>query len=174
MLRSFVTGLFAFMAMQAASAVTPITPAHAAWSVSGSGFGPVKIGFTPEQAAKALGMTLTSDREAKPGECHYLVNKQKLVGVFFMVVEDKIVRVDVDAGTWRTAAGAHLGTTEAELKTLYPAAEMDGHPYVETGHYFNISRAEDDAGLVFETDGKAVTEFRGGKFGAIQWIEGCE
>jgi hypothetical protein len=88
-----------------------------------------------------------------------------------MFVNDQLVRIDVKGETVRTAEGAGVGTTEAELMRLYPNARMTAHPYTD-GHYFTVPVG--GHGYVFETNGTKVTTFRGGEPGPVTWWEGCQ
>ena len=94
-----------------------------------------------------------------------------------MIENGHIVRVDVKEGVVSTAAGARIGDTEARIHTLYGSrVSTELHHYDEAGHYLVVTAANptDSAfRLVFETDGKRVTSFRGGLRPAVHYVEGC-
>ncbi len=158
-------------------------PAHAAeraraskhWTVGFQGVGPVKAGMTVKEAEKALKVKLEDERLGTPDfeACHYAGNRKELPGLGFMVLRGKIARVDVHGGDYRTAAGAGVGTTEDELKKLYPRAQLQQHPYLAIGHYLWVTSEDGKYSLLFETAGNAVTSLRSGEKGAVASIEGC-
>lgn len=76
-----------------------------------------------------------------------------------------------------TFKGAKIGDTEAQIKSLYPGQiQVTPHKYVQNGHYLTFipkDRSDRNYRLVFETDGKLVTEFRAGKLPEVEYVEGC-
>jgi hypothetical protein len=107
------------------------------------------------------------------------VKPQKgLKDVGFMVINGKVARVDV----WReskvtTLRGAKIGDSETRIKSLYPGQiKVTPHEYVAGGHYLTFipkDKADKNCRLVFETDGKRVTQMRSGKLPEVSYIEGC-
>ncbi|HEY9705530.1 MAG TPA: hypothetical protein V6C58_24040 [Allocoleopsis sp.] len=59
-----------------------------------NGMGPVKVGMTVEQASKAAGIKLIQDGD-RLENCYYVKPQNNLKDVSFMVINDRIVRVDV-------------------------------------------------------------------------------
>jgi hypothetical protein len=154
-----------------------------ALALAADGLGPVRAGMPVADAERALGEALVPDEPAPGADadaddraeweaCHY-VTARHLPGVGFMVAAGRIARVDVVSQAFRTVEGAGIGTPEAELKRLYPAATVEGHPYADFGHFLMVKASGGNA-LVFETDGKAVTAFRAGARRAVASVEGCE
>jgi hypothetical protein len=93
-----------------------------------------------------------------------------------MVVKGKIARIDVDTGSVTTEDGAKIGDTEDHIKRIYgDEVKVEPHKYIEGGHYMTVAGDSASAGkaLVFETDGKRVTMFRGGRLPEVKWVEGC-
>jgi hypothetical protein len=91
---------------------------------------------------------------------------------------DKTVRalvllLDVRRDGYRTAKGAHVGSTEAEIRRLYPAIEVEAHPYDPGGHYLRLASRDRRYGMIFETDGAKVTDFRSGWVEPVGYVEGC-
>lgn len=108
--------------------------------------------------------------------CSYLEPGAR--GISFMLLDSRIARVDITSGSWRTEAGAGIGTSETEIRRLYPAVHVEPHPYYDesTGHYFRVTPASPalrDYGLIFETERGAVTSFRAGLARAVSFVEGC-
>jgi hypothetical protein len=76
-----------------------------------------------------------------------------------------------------TLAGAKIGDTEQQIKSLYPGQiKVTPHEYVRGGHYLTFvpTDAQDKQyRVVFETDGKRVKNFRAGQIPEVEAIEGC-
>ena len=98
-------------------------------------------------------------------------------GVSVMVVKGKIARIDVDTGSVTTEDGVKIGDTEDRIKSIYgDEVKLEPHKYIEGGHYMTVvgdSASAAGRALVFETDGKRVTMFRGGRLPEVKWVEGC-
>jgi hypothetical protein len=139
--------------------------------VSYSGFGPVKVGMTPSEASKELGIPL--EREEEEGDCSYVAPKRSIKGVSFMVIGKRIARVDVFERGYATDRGAQVGDTEARIMRLYRGlVKVSEHPYVD-GHYLRVDMKGGRRSILFETDGKRVTSFRAGNSREVSYIEGC-
>jgi hypothetical protein len=145
-----------------------------------NGIGPVRVGMTVAEASRAASVPIVSagDNGGNP-ECTYFRPQTIPSGMGFMVTEGHISRVDI----WRnspvtTLSGARIGSTEAEIKALFPGQiEVTPHEYVPGGHYLTF--VPRDAGdrnyrMIFETvpNGR-VTQFRAGKLPEVTWVEGC-
>ncbi len=142
------------------------------------GIDSVRVGMTVEEAEAATGMSMLSMGEGGSPGCSY-VRPQGINGLAFMVTEGQISRVDVMADSpIKTLSGAGIGSTEAEIKAMYPGQiEVSPHEYVSGGHYLTFvpnDNADRDYRLVFETDENGVvTMFRSGKLSEVTWVEGC-
>ncbi len=143
-----------------------------------NGIGDIPIGLTVAETAQAAGIKLVSLDSSSPKEACYYVKPQGLKDVGFMVIDGKVARIDV----WReskitTLRGAKIGDSEARIKSLYPGQiKVTPHEYVTTGHYLTFipkDKADKNYRLVFETDGKRVTQMRSGKLPEVSYIEGC-
>lgn len=148
-------------------------------TITTGGLGPVRVGMTVQEATKAAGLPIIAPTSAailpSPG-CGF-ARADGLDGVGFMLIDGVIVRVDISSGPIATASGARIGSTEQEIKDLFPdLIEVTPHAYVEGGNYLTlVPTAENlkDVRVVFETDGKVVTSYRAGRMPAVEWIEGC-
>jgi hypothetical protein len=144
-----------------------------------NGLGDVSIGLTVAETAKAAGIKLVSLNESLPKEACYYVKPQKgFKDIGFMVIDGKIARIDVWSGSKiTTLSGAQIGDSEARIKSLYPGQiKVTPHEYVTGGHYLTFTpkdKADKNYRLVFETDGKRVTQMRSGKLPEVSYIEGC-
>ncbi|BAY77207.1 hypothetical protein NIES25_36670 [Nostoc linckia NIES-25] len=141
-----------------------------------NGIGQVRVGMTVSQASKAAGTRLVGDPPNK--YCYYVKPEWDPKNVGFMVTEGRVSRVDV----WRdskitTLKGAKIGDTEARIKSLYPGQiKVTPHNYVSGGHYLTFvpkDQSDENYRVVFETDGKRVTQFRSGKLPEVEFVEGC-
>lgn len=139
------------------------------WVVTEKGAGPVRVGMTVAEAQQALGSELTAMSAAAP--CYYVKPQRGPSGIAFMVTDGRIARVDVANQTVATEAGARIGDSEAQIRKLYPRAEVSPHKYVK-GHYLTAMPAGDYR-IVFETDGEKVTRYRAGRTPEVRWVEGC-
>jgi len=171
-------------AIEVARGVIPIADASdpqlsATNTITTGGLGPVRVGMTVAEATKAAGLAIIAPTNsatlASPG-CGF-ARPDGLDGVGFMLVDGVIVRVDIDSGPIATASGAKIGSTEQEIKDLFPdLIEVTEHAYVEGGNYLTlVPTAENlkDVRVVFETDGQVVTSYRAGRTPAVEWVEGC-
>ncbi|WP_341528047.1 hypothetical protein WKK05_01445 [Nostoc sp. UHCC 0302] len=141
-----------------------------------NGVGQVRVGMTVAEAAKASGTRLAGD--PPNNSCYYVKPEKEPKQVGFMVTEGRISRVDVwRKGKITTLKGAKIGNTEARIKSLYPGQiKVTPHKYVKGGHYLTFvpnDRADRNYRLIFETDGKRVTQFRSGKLPEVEFVEGC-
>lgn len=145
------------------------------WTVTAKGIGPVRAGMTLAEVGEVLGAPVS---QPHPGaSCDYAFPPALPPGVALMVVDGRVARIDVDSASVRTAEGAHIGDTEAEIQAAYAGrVEVQPHKYVGSGHYLVVTpRAPADSAyrLIFETDGRVVTRFRAGLLPQVRWIEGC-
>jgi hypothetical protein len=172
-------GLLLLLAIAAAcgdraSQAKPLA-AWTSWTLADTGFGPITIGMTPEQANAAVGGALELPLGMTPDACDY-AGPRGVDSLDFMIELGKIVRVDVRRHDIHTAAGARIGDTEARIQQLYPGrVRVSPHKYTD-GHYLTV--VPSDTGthrsrLIFETDGAVVTEFRSGALPQVAYVEGC-
>lgn len=147
--------------------------AASAWSVTPTGWGPIRVGMTVSEARAAFGGDLGDPQNR---ECDHLRPSPAPAGVLLMVVQGEVARVEVNDTTVATAEGARVGVSEARIRALYPGRVRSvPHKYVD-GHYLIVPRgagADTIHRLVFETDGQRVTRFRSGRVPEVEWVEGC-
>jgi len=138
------------------------------------GIGPIHAGMTVEQAAQANGGGIAPPRNGSSG-CGYAVLYKAPPGLAMMVENGKIARVEVRSGRTPTSLGARIGDSEARIKSLYAGRVVSTpHKYLPAGHYLTVTPADGSANrIVFETDGKVVTEFRSGALPAVEYVERC-
>jgi hypothetical protein len=143
-----------------------------------NGIGDIPIGLTVAETARAAGIKLVPLDSSSPKDACYYVKPQGLKDVGFMVINGKVARVDVwSESKVTTLRGAKIGDSETRIKSLYPGQiRVTSHEYVTGGHYLTFipkDKADKNYRLVFETDGKRVTQMRSGKLPEVSYIEGC-
>lgn len=167
------------------------------YKISVNGMGPIKMGMSVAQASAAAGVKLIGYGSGEPApnsSCSYVRPENGLPELDFMVNNDQIVRIDVrnrvnqeadgrpvwidigDKSRITTQLGAKLGDTEAQIKTLYPNADVTGHKYIPGGHYLIVTPQEPELAnyrLIFETDGNQVTSIRSGRLPEVELVERC-
>lgn len=149
--------------------------ASGSWVVTLRHVGPVWFGMSIAQAEVALGERFNDDGG---DECRYVRTSAMPTTLRFMVEGKRIVRADIDSSTVRTRSGATVGTTEAEVRALYPGrTRTEPHKYTgPEGHYLvYVPRdiADSSYRLIFETDGQHVLNYRVGLRPAVEYVEGC-
>ena len=144
--------------------------------VSFDGLGPVRIGMTALQIRAAVAVPLTSDKQDFEPGCYYLHPKEDEIA--FMMLKDRLGRIDVNGGRWRTFSGVGIGTTEAQVRRVHgDELRVEPHPYDgPVGKYLIVRPRQTryrGLELLYETDGAIVTTFRAGTKEAVSLIEGC-
>jgi hypothetical protein len=140
--------------------------------VTPDGIGSVKVGMTVAEAESAAGVDLVG---GKPNPGGYTVQPKDSPKVIFLVVYDRIARVDVGDRQITTQCGAKLGDSEAKIKALYPGIQVTPHKYVQGWHRLTLIPKDSSYSnyrIVFETDGHYVTLFRAGKIPEVEYVEG--
>lgn len=143
-------------------------------TVTESGIGPVRAGMTVAQAARALGGGFGAP-QGYTGGCGYAVLVKAPPGLAVMLENGRVARVEVRSGTTPTSAGARIGDSEARIQSLYAGrVTSTPHKYTPGAHYLTVTPTDRSANrIVFETDGKVVTEFRSGALPAVEYVERC-
>ena len=147
----------------------------ARWVVTPRGVGPILAGTSIAALSSTLGERLRA--EYSPGaSCGYLRASALPHGVFVMVDHDTVVRVDVRTGDVRTAEGAGIGDSEAEVLTRYQGRVRvtPGKYTGPTGHDLTVTSPPDTMHrIVFETVEQKVVRYRAGRRAAVDLVEGC-
>jgi hypothetical protein len=154
-------------------AITSVSQTSGAWIVREDGVGPVKIGMTLAQLSAALHQELGPDEKDEHG-CFYIdAHGHDHIG--FMIVDGKVVRVDVGATGVKTSAGIQVGDSEAYARQVYgPRMKVTAHAYIDDGHYLTVRSPSGRYGVRFETEKGKIVGFYAGTYEAIQYVEGCE
>jgi hypothetical protein len=140
------------------------------------GLGPIQVGMT---LAEAVNMGLLNENPTMKKECDFVfpaVGAGVPDNIGVMIVKGKVARIDVDTGSVTTEDGAKIGDTEDKIKSIYDGdVQIEPHNYIPGGLYMIVMGDSASAGkaIVFETNGKVVTNFRAGRLPEVKWVEGC-
>jgi hypothetical protein len=141
-------------------------------TVTEYGIGPIRAGMTVAQANAAIGGGFAAPKGGTSG-CKYAVLTKAPRGLWVMLQDGRVARVEVRSGSIATSTGARIGDAESAIKTLYPGVAVTPHKYVAGGHYLTVMGSDPTNRIVFETDGSKVTSFRSGRTPEVENVEGC-
>ena len=142
------------------------------WVVRPDGIGPLRVGVPLREVARSLGEPLSVVNE----ECDHVNPTRMPEGILLMIIEDTLVRVQIDSAGIRTVEGAQVGDSESRILELYGArARIEPHKYsYPEGHYVVVTPPGDSVHrTIFETFKGRVTKYRSGRLPAVQYVEGC-
>jgi hypothetical protein len=146
------------------------------WVLRDDGIGPVKIGMSIAQLKTNLHRKVEeedSGRDSGTDTCYY-VHETGREHVHYMMINDRVVRIDVDERGTPTLTGIQVGDSEAKVRRVYGSkVNVMAHQYIETGHYLTVRSPDRRHGIRFETDDGKIIEFYAGTYEAIQYVEGC-
>ena len=142
-----------------------------------NGYGPVRIGMSAQALETALGVKL--ERGAPDGDseaCEYVAASRGYEGVSFMLLNQRLARIDVSSPKVRTRSGARIGLSQEAVLALYPGRiKISPHEYTAPdGSYLTMFSPDKRHGMRFETDHGKVTVYYAGTAEAVQYIEGCQ
>lgn len=142
------------------------------------GLGPVRIGMTVEEASDASGLALTRSPARGVGDnCYYVNAGLTMNGVFFMVVDNQIARIEVERPSpVATRSGVRVGTSTAEVRSTYPNNIEQADEAVADGEALAFVPRDDfdsEYRIYFEVVDGAVGRYRLGIKPAIDRITGC-
>ena len=151
----------------------PAPVPEAAWTVSATGYGPIRVGWTVAELNAALKENVRPTYQASD-ECDYIHPARLPVRVNLMVVKDTVVRVDVDTTGVLTDKGAGVGDSEQRIAELYGPVKVQFHKYRPGGHNLIVTDPADSMlRIVFETDSGKVVRYRAGRRPPVDYVEGC-
>jgi hypothetical protein len=137
-------------------------------------YGPVQVGMRLADAEKLLQLVEAPEIPSGTEGCHH-VRSEPDIGVYFMVINGVIRRIDVLSPVVPTDRGAKVGMSERAVRDLFKDnLRIEPHKYVDEGHYLIVPKSQKaKRGLLFETDGKSVTAYRTGFFPDVLYVEFC-
>lgn len=145
-------------------------------TISTVGLDKVHFGMTLAEAEQAAGSPFAV-ATGKGTNCFVGTPEKGPAGVGFLLSDGRVERVDVNAPPIATRSGAKVGSTEAQIKELYPGQiEVQARPDGQPGNalVFVPKDAEDAKfRLVFLTDGTAVSGYRAGRVPQVLAATGC-
>jgi hypothetical protein len=161
------------LALCAASLFTVAVPAPS-WCLGMSGLGPIRAGMTAEEVMRLADFSGLELKSAT-GECWYLHYQGGSSAFDLMIIGGSVVRLELKGESkLHTFAGAGIGTTENELKSMYGSRlDIQPHKYDANGHTITLKSSAGDHGLRFETSDGRVTAIQAGPWEHLNYVEGC-
>jgi hypothetical protein len=151
---------------------TALSTAKDSWVIREDGTGPAKIGMSIEELRKVLAPTMAPNPSGYDS-CYY-VNFKDHPHIAFMILDERLARIDVDHRGIPDSLGIQVGDTEASaLKAYGSRLKVSPHKYLDDGHYLTAKSADGGHGIRFETEKGKIIVFYAGTFEAIQYVEGC-
>ena len=138
------------------------------------GIGPLRIGLGARELRSRFGARpVDPDFESEIG-CGYWTSP-RLPDLSLMVVDNRLVRIDITGPGWRTRSGAAVGMTQDSVLALYgKAMRVEPHPYTDPAGKYLVYRARNEPfGLIAETQAGKLVSMRIGYWKNVEWIEGC-
>jgi hypothetical protein len=136
--------------------------------------------MTVAEASRAAGVRLVKTLSAGRTEeyCSYFEPQGEPKGIAFMVIEGRIVRVDISNERVTTIRGIKIGDPEKKIVKLYPPEQIQVVTGLIGGRMKRFTFVPRDAAdrnyrLIFDTGRNRVDRFRSGKLPEVEYIEGC-
>jgi len=144
--------------------------------VSDIGFCRVRIGMTLAEARAAFPEPLESfggDAAGQGLECVMVYPAGRPEQFTFMLVNDRVARVDILVDGYLTDKGARVGWYEDDVLRVYgDRAKVFPNKYDDTKHDIVVD-TRFNYQIIFETDGKKVLKYRAGVLPGVGYVEGC-
>jgi hypothetical protein len=144
-------------------------------TISFRGLDSLRVGETIAALERATGEKF-APRRGEDVACRYVRPKTLPSGMKVMVVNDTVVRLDVDSGTVVTEKGIGVGSADSAVRTAYGSAlKTAPNKYAPPPAGDLIVTSPDDTlrRIVFESDGAKVKRYRVGLRPAVDFVEGC-
>lgn len=140
--------------------------------------GPVEFGMTLHEAEQALGEPLIGDKQASGNpNCYEAAPASGPDGLWFMIENDHIVRVDIRNPLITTKSGAKVGISEESVFRIYKTRiKSQQHQYFDNGKYLvyvPTDEIDKDYRMIFDVVDGIVVQIRAGKLPSVEYIEGC-
>ncbi len=150
------------------------TIADDSWVVREDGAGPVRIGMTLAQLNAVLHEKFLKPAAKDDQACFY-VDPKSQPKILLMMEDGRLARVDVKGPGVFTSTGIQVGDTEKHALQVYcRRMKTEPHKYIDNGHYLTAKSTDGFYGIRFETEDGKITSYYAGRYGAIQYVEGCE
>lgn len=165
------------VALLAALLATTATAEAPAWKLTPAGLGPVRIGMTRDEVAKALKTELEGEAFDNEGSCIELFPvSEELKGSYFMFLDGKLSRISVtDQSKFVTPRAIGVGASADEVRKAYGAdLQSEEHEYLGVpAEYLTFWLKPKLRGVRFETNAERKVEIIHAGNDSIQLIEGC-
>lgn len=139
------------------------------------GAGPLRIGMSQQQVERVLGRKLgkAEDYEEDTG-CRYATPEDVAGGLGLMLIDGRLVRIDVEKSGHLTLSGARVGDTGAAVRRKIGGLRDSEHAYSgPEGRYLTRYSNDGRYGIRFEIEDDQVSRYYVGTAEAIQYVEGC-
>jgi hypothetical protein len=157
--------------------------------VSTRGMGPVEIGMTVLQLARAVGQPM--ERRTVPSECGrfdrdchvregrcYTFVPSAAPGVSFLIVDDRVAVVNITSRDVKTERGLGVGDTESRIRQLYSQSQIlvTRNRHNDNAYSLLVTPSGANAptiGVVFEMSNGVVDWYRVGARPSVTLEEPC-
>ena len=151
----------------AAAAVADALPSSA--RLTTAGLGPIKIGMTIAQVEQAGNREVAFEGGDANAACASGALGSKLYGLFS---KGRLTRIYVASRLYATRTSIRVGDSQRKVLARYGRSiTREPHEYVRGGFYLKLTVG--NRRLVFDTDGKRVTQMSSGRKPEIDYVEGC-
>ncbi len=162
----------AFAAIAGAAAIGTATVALALPSsakLTAAGLGPIELSMTVAQVEAAGKREITFEGGDANAGCATAALGSKVYGLFS---KGRLARIYVPTRGYATRTNIRVGDSERKVVVRYGrAVTRSPHKYLRGGSYFKLTVG--NRRLVFETDGRRVTQMSSGRKPEIDYVEGC-
>jgi hypothetical protein len=158
---------------QAGTTGASASGASGAMSVTPTGIGPVRAGMTIAELRQALDSVRFTDSDS--ARCAYPKFVGLPEGVWVMVEQGIVGRVDVQKGDVATAEGIRIGDDSSVVRSVYgPRVTVVPHKYTD-GRYLEVKTPGDTLHMIiFETNVRGtVLRYRAGQLPQVRYVESC-
>jgi hypothetical protein len=145
----------------------------ASWCLGLGSLGPVRTGMTVEQVLRLADFS-GMERRQPAGECWYLRYRAAGRDFDLMIIKGLVARIELKgASKLHTFSGAHIGSSEQDLASLYARLDSQPHKYDPEGRTLTLRSSDGAHGLRFETSRGKVTAIQSASWEHLHYVEGC-
>lgn len=162
-----------------ATMVAGVAPAQSRFPVDeGAEFqwvGRVRCGMSLKEMQEALGEPVVlADRRATDN-CVFATLPDYKWWISWMLVDGKVVCIEVTGCGFRTARAVQVGDSESVVLERYKGrVKVEPDPYDPRCHALTVESLDHQWAVVFKTDGSLVKGFRVGHVPEVLHAEGCQ
>jgi hypothetical protein len=135
--------------------------------------GPLYVGMSFSQAQKIMpSLNYTTPSLRPTPDCMYSIARS-LPNVYFMFVNNRLVRVDILSSRVPTEQGVRVGNMISALKEQYPTGYEEPAEYDSYLTYFTVKSKDGLSGMRFEIQKGKIKRFYIGQLRELMYAEGC-